>query len=109
MTCVGNGYFGTRGCMEEMKANDVNYPGTYMPALFDKQMKVIAGRDIWNEDFVNAPNWLYTNVKVPGGDYINFANIKLERFFRQMSLRDGRLRRKIIIEDANGKRTLIYS
>ncbi|MCK4990444.1 MAG: beta-phosphoglucomutase family hydrolase, partial [Bacteroidales bacterium] len=27
---VGNGYFGTRGALEESRANKVNYPGTYM-------------------------------------------------------------------------------
>ncbi|RLD55502.1 MAG: beta-phosphoglucomutase, partial [Bacteroidetes bacterium] len=32
---VGNGYFGTRGALEESRANKVNYPGTYMTGLFN--------------------------------------------------------------------------
>ena len=34
LLAVGNGYFGTRGALEESKANKVNYPGTYVSGLF---------------------------------------------------------------------------
>lgn len=44
MTGVGNGYFGTRGAHEEMDANKVNYPGTYMTGLFNKIPSIVGDR-----------------------------------------------------------------
>ncbi|RLD69833.1 MAG: beta-phosphoglucomutase, partial [Bacteroidetes bacterium] len=45
---VGNGYFGTRGALEESKANKVNYPGTYMTGLFNRLVSKVGERDIEN-------------------------------------------------------------
>lgn len=44
MTGVGNGVFGVRGAHEEMDANKVNYPGTYMCGLFNKIPSVVGDR-----------------------------------------------------------------
>jgi hypothetical protein len=44
MTGVGNGYFGVRGAHEEMDANQVNYPGTYMCGVFNKTPSVVGDR-----------------------------------------------------------------
>jgi hypothetical protein len=55
---VGNGYFGTRGAIEELDANPVNYPGTYMAGLYNRMESVVEDRIVENEDFVNAVNWL---------------------------------------------------
>lgn len=44
LTAVGTGYFGTRGCHEEMDENKVNYPGTYMCGLFNKIPSVVGDR-----------------------------------------------------------------
>lgn len=73
MTCVGNGYLGSRGNMEEMHANNVNYPGTYMSGLFNKIPSKVGDRDIYNEDFVCCPNWTYINWKPEGGEFIDFT------------------------------------
>ncbi len=54
---IGNGYFGTRGALEESSANKVNYPGTYISGLYNRLISQVAGRDLENEDFVNIPNW----------------------------------------------------
>lgn len=55
---IGNGYFGTRGTHEEMDQNSVNQPGTYMGGVFNRIPSQVGDRQIWNEDFVNCPNWL---------------------------------------------------
>ncbi len=56
LLAVGNGYFGTRGSMEECRANKVNYPGTYISGLFNRLTSRVGDRDVENEDFVNISN-----------------------------------------------------
>jgi hypothetical protein len=36
LCAVGNGYFVTRGALPEAKADDVNYPGTYVAGLYNR-------------------------------------------------------------------------
>jgi len=55
---LGNGYFATRGAAEEVHADEVHYPGTYIAGGFNRLESKVAGRTIVNEDFVNFPNWL---------------------------------------------------
>ncbi|MBT7323992.1 MAG: HAD-IA family hydrolase [Anaerolineae bacterium] len=66
---VGNGFFGTRGALEETFANEHNYPGTYIAGLYNRLDSEVGGRTISNEDFVNAPNWLPITFKVGDGDW----------------------------------------
>ncbi len=42
---VGNGFFGTRGAMEETTASETNYPGTYIAGMYNRLTTPIAGRD----------------------------------------------------------------
>ncbi|MDZ7774110.1 MAG: hypothetical protein U5L09_00110 [Bacteroidales bacterium] len=67
---VGNGYFGTRGALEEAAADEVSYPGTYIAGLYNRLKTPISGRDVENEDFVNCPNWLPVTFKVDDGEWI---------------------------------------
>ena len=48
----------TRGALPEARADDVNYPGTYVAGLYNRLVSEIAGRKVENEDLVNVPNWL---------------------------------------------------
>ena len=67
LLAVGNGYFGTRGALEESSANKVNYPGTYFSGLFNRLVSKVGDReDIENEDFVNASNWLPVTFRIDG-------------------------------------------
>ena len=45
LLAIGNGFFGTRGAMEESKANKINYPGTYIAGLFNRLVSRVADRD----------------------------------------------------------------
>ena len=56
---TGNGYFGIRGTMEEYKKD--NMPAVNLAGIYDK-----VGHK-WRES-VNAPNPLFTYVKVDHGD-----------------------------------------
>ncbi len=109
---VGNGYFGTRGALEESMANKVNYPGTYISGLYNRLVSTIAGRDIDNEDFVNIPNWLPVKFKIGQGEWFSFApepNMKIRSMRRKLNFRNGEMFREIELEDKDGKITIVRS
>ena len=76
---VGNGYFGTRGALEESLGNEINYPGTYISGLYNRLVSKVADRKIENEDFVNCPNWLSINFRI---DHDSWFDFNKEYFFR---------------------------
>jgi HAD superfamily hydrolase (TIGR01509 family) len=106
---VGNGYYGTRGAMEETQANPVNYPGTYMAGLYNRLVTKVADRDVENEDFVNIPNWLPVTFRIDDEDWFDVNNTNLLSIRRKMNFRDGVLSREMILEDKQGRRTEIVS
>lgn len=106
---VGNGYFGTRGAVEESRANNINYPGTYIAGVYNKLKTKITGRLIENEDMVNCPNWLPLTFKVGGSDWIDLNEVEIISFKRTLNLKKGVLLRKVIIKDEMDRETLIES
>jgi len=109
LLAVGNGYFGTRGAMEECPSGDNNYPGTYMAGLFNRLTSKVGNRDIENEDLVNCPNWLPVTFRIGDGEWMDPNNMKIQSIERRMSFRDGILSRNMIVEDASGNQTRIIS
>lgn len=109
LLAVGNGFFGTRGAMEESCANEYNYPGTYIAGMYNRLATPIAGRDIWNEDFVNVPNWLSIRFKVEDEPWIDPNEVKIENLNRVLNLKTGLLSRSMIVTDAEGRKTLVES
>ena len=106
---VGNGYFGTRGAIEELDANPVNYPGTYMAGLFNRMESQVEDRVIENEDFVNAPNWLLMTFRIDDERWFNPNKTEILETERLLDFRNGLLSRKIVVEDDDGRKTLIES
>ena len=106
---VGNGYFGTRGAMEETYAGDKNYPGTYIAGLYNRLTTKISDKDIENEDFVVAPNWLSITFKIDDEPWFNPNAHKIEQISRILNFRNGLLTRKMIVTDDEGHKTLIES
>ena len=106
---VGNGFFGTRGAMEETHANSVNYPGTYIAGLYNRLKTPIAGHDVENEDFVNAPNWLPVSFKIEDGEWFDPNKDKIIEINRTLDFKTGLLHRILITEDDEGRRTHIES
>jgi beta-phosphoglucomutase family hydrolase len=106
---LGNGYFGTRGALEETKANGINYPGTYISGVYNRLESKIAGRTIANEDFVNCPNWLPITFRIGDGDWFNPNNSEILRIHRTMDFRTGLLRKEVVVKDGSGRETLIES
>ncbi len=112
LLAVGNGYFGTRGALEESSANKVNYPGTYVSGLYNRLISVVAGRDIENEDFVNIPNWLPFRFRIAGDTWFEFSpesSIEIEEIHRSLNFKTGELVRVMTVQDLKGRRTKIKS
>jgi len=106
---VGNGYFGTRGAMEETSAGNNNYPGTYIAGLYNRLTTKIANKDIENEDFVVAPNWLSITFKIDDEPWFNPNTHKIEEISRTLDFRNGLLTRSMIVTDDQGQQTRIDS
>ncbi len=110
LCAVGNGYFATRGAMEEIPANlDENYPGTYIAGLYNSLDSNIAGRTISNEDFVNCPNWLPITFRIDSGDWFNPLQVNILEFHRKLDFKTGILSRTMVVRDQDGKQTRIQS
>jgi trehalose/maltose hydrolase-like predicted phosphorylase len=104
---LGNGYFATRGAVPEAAADDVHYPGTYVAGLFDRLTTPIAGRDVENEDLVNAPNWLPFSFRRPDHDWWRVGDADLLEYQQELDLRQGVLTRTWRTRDDEGRVTSV--
>jgi len=109
LTTIGNGYFGTRGAMEETDANPANYPGTYIAGVYNRLKSMIASREIENEDFVNCPNWLPITFKIGDDSWFDCNDTEIISFQKQLHFRTGVLARKVVVKDKKGRETRIES
>jgi beta-phosphoglucomutase family hydrolase len=107
LLAVGNGYFGTRGAMEETKANGINYPGTYISGVYNRLESEVSGRIIVNEDFVNCPNWLPITFRIGDGDWFDPNDSEILHIHRSVDFRNGLLRKEVAVRDGLGRETLI--
>jgi beta-phosphoglucomutase family hydrolase len=112
LLAVGNGYFGSRGALEESKANKVNYPGTYVSGLFNRLVSKVGDRDIENEDFVNIINWLPVSFRIEDGPWfepVQDSPFVIRSMQRTLDLQSGELRREMVVEDPEGRVTRVRS
>ncbi len=110
LCAVGNGYFCSRGALEEIPANqDENYPGTYIAGVYNRLDSNIAGRTVSNEDLVNCPNWLPITFKIDSGEWFDPRQVKILEFHRQLDLQSGVLSRTMGVLDQAGFKTRIES
>jgi trehalose/maltose hydrolase-like predicted phosphorylase/beta-phosphoglucomutase-like phosphatase (HAD superfamily) len=107
LCALGNGYFVTRGALPEAKADDVNYPGTYVAGLYNRLVSEVAGRQVENEDLVNVPNWLSLQFRISGGPWFDVQQSGLEDHLLQLDMRHGTLIRSFAWQDAHGRRTRV--
>jgi beta-phosphoglucomutase family hydrolase len=106
---IGNGYFGTRGALEETKAGENNYPGTYIAGLYNRLISKVGDRDVENEDFVNCPNWLTIGVQMGDEAPLDINNLIVKQIERKLDLKTGLLSRTMILNDYGGRETQIIS
>lgn len=106
---VGNGFFASRGCFCEEKASDIHYPATYMAGVYNKLPSKIQDKTIYNEDLVNCPNWLNTSFKIDDGEWLNSKTSKILDIERTLDLKKGILTGWALVEDNQGRQTMIES
>jgi beta-phosphoglucomutase family hydrolase len=109
---VGNGYFGTRGALEESRPNSVNYPGTYITGLYNRKVSKVGDRDVENEDFVNVINWLPVTFRIDNGRWFEFSPdpaFKVKYIHRTLDFQTGELKREMEVEDQEGRLTRVVS
>lgn len=104
---VGNGYMATRGAAPESAAGGPHYPGTYIAGLYNRKTTEISGRNIENEDLVNAPNWLVLEFRHVGGSWFSSDTDKLSDYQQDLDIRRGVLTRQFVYEDEEGRRTRV--
>lgn len=109
LLAVGNGYFGTRGAMEETDSNPVNNPGTYIAGLYNRLASKVGDRMVENEDFVNVPNWLPINFKIGDGEWFDFNSTMFVAYRKHLNFRNGEFYRYLIVRDKEGRETEIES
>ena len=84
---LGNGYFMTRGALPEAKADDANYPATYVAGLYNRLVSEVAGRQVENEDLVNVPNWLPLQFRIPVGPWFDMQQSGVEDHRLELDMR----------------------
>ncbi len=107
LTATGNGYFGTRGSFEGAQASDIHYPGTYIAGMYNKLPTKIQGKNIYNNDFVNCPNWTLIEFKIGSRDFKSPLEMELLDYEQTLCVQDGVMTRSIICRDKLGRLTKI--
>ena len=108
LTTVGNGYMGTRGAYVGTGIDgDVHYPGTYLAGLFNTAGTEVAGRTVYNNDFVNAPNWLRAEISVGTGGPLRPGSNAVISLHHWTDFRDAVTHHDLVLEDNAGRRTRI--
>ncbi len=109
LTSVGNGYLGTRGAYECECSSYYFYPGTYISGVFNKTPSKVQGRDIWNNDLVNCPNWLPVEFKIGSGEFTSPLSMEILSYSHRLNMRKGCMERNMVVKDQVGRMTRIWS
>ncbi|MFQ5932094.1 MAG: glycoside hydrolase family 65 protein, partial [Nitrospiraceae bacterium] len=100
---LGNGYFATRGAAEEAAADAIHYPGTYLAGGYNRLKTEISGREIFNEDLVNFPNWLCLTFRPENGEWLNLLAVEILSYRQELHLNNGLLVRSVRFRDKQGR------
>lgn len=109
LTAIGNGYIGTRGAYEGPKASQYHYPGTYIAGVFNKIPSKVHGETIYNNDFVNCPNWLPVEFRICCGSFIDPFEQKILSYSQDLDMQSAVMSREIVFQDNLGRITRISS
>ncbi|MGJ7440336.1 glycoside hydrolase family 65 protein [Aquipuribacter sp. MA13-6] len=106
---LGNGLFATRGAAPEAPPGAPHHPGTYVAGLYDRATTTLAGRQVENEDLVNAPSWLPLMLRVGEDDWLHPGTAELLGYEQVLDMRTGVLERRMVLLDHAGRRTSVTS
>jgi beta-phosphoglucomutase family hydrolase len=108
LTTVGNGYFGTRGAfVGTPEVQDIHYPGTYIAGLYNKLPTEVHGKTIYNNDFVNVPNWLLVTVRIGDDPPLTPLDCELLQYRHCLDLKRAIVSRTMRFRDGQGRVTRI--
>jgi trehalose/maltose hydrolase-like predicted phosphorylase len=106
---LGNGKLATRGAAEEQSDNGVDYPGTYLAGVYDTLTSEVAGRQVVNDDLVNAPNWLWLTFRPANGAWLDLWTWEVLEYRQSLDMLEGTFCRSFRVRDASGRVTRIES
>ncbi|MFE2992958.1 glycoside hydrolase family 65 protein [Streptomyces sp. NPDC059262] len=106
---LGNGRFATRGSAPETVPDALHAPGTYLAGCYNRLVSTVAGARITNEDMVRLPDWTalrYRCLPEGGspGEWLTPDDATLRRYKVSLDLRRGTLTRRMLFQDAHGRR-----
>ena len=104
LTSTGNGYLCARGAAEWEDANDVNYPGTYMHGVYNRETTILDARPVLDEDLVNLPNWLVLKLRIDGDEAVGLAEVELLDYCQTLDIRHALMVRELRFRDAATER-----
>ena len=91
----------------EAAADAVHYPGTYVAGIYNRLVSRVAGREVENEDLVNAPNWLPLTFRPQGGRWLDLDELEVLGYRQELDLRRGVLTRLVRVRDPDGRATRV--
>lgn len=103
MQTIGNGFYGLRGTYLEAKANDDNYPATYVAGVFNQLGTPINGRNVINEDLVNLPNAQFITFSIDGDAPFQINDKNIVETNRSLDLKTGLLTITMLVHLDDGK------
>ena len=109
LTAVGNGYMGVRGHFECEKASDIHYPGTYIAGMYNKIATTVGGKRIYNNDFVNCPNWTLIEFAIGSGAFVSPLRMNILSYKHNLNMKEGIMERTLVCKDGSGRITLIHT
>lgn len=109
LTAVGNGYLGNRGSYEGETASDAHYPGTYIAGVYNKPATIVGGKRIYNNDFVNCPDWTKVSFAVGQSGFISPLKMNVLSYRHNLDIKEGVVSRSLVVKDTRGRITRIHS
>ncbi|MTV83036.1 glycoside hydrolase family 65 protein [Secundilactobacillus folii] len=102
MLTIGNGFFGLRGAYVESRADEDNYPGTYVAGVYNQLTTKIEGHDVTNEDLVNMPNAQYMTFGVDNQAPFKINSNDIQDIYRSLDLKHGTLKTTMHVQLSTG-------
>lgn len=113
LCALGNGYFMSRGAVEEATPSevDIRYPGTYLSGGYNRLESTVNGNIIENEDLVNFPNWTRISFRQAGKPWFSWSEpyYTVKEFRQNLNVKLGVLVRRFTVVDKEGNSTTIVS
>ncbi|MFP4331079.1 MAG: beta-phosphoglucomutase family hydrolase [Spirochaetaceae bacterium] len=108
LTTSGNGYVGVRGAYVGRPAlGETHYPGTYLAGLYNRAATEVGDTEVFNNDFVNCPNWLRVDLSLAGGKPLTPEQTTVIRWEHRLNMAEATTSLLAEFRDEDGRETRI--